>query len=143
MSVKTAILHHPFVCAGIGVLGLFAVGFGTYRGMYEYVYFRDHKTVRSIKLLHFDDRRRCEVTLPVKFVSAMHDAGVIQKHLVRADSGKSFLIFRFDDGRIQLMAFPVRRYPGIGWMTAFYTVTDTAAEGRLRNAMAVCTGGER
>ena len=65
------------------------------------------------------------------------DAVVLRKHFVRTGNGKSFLIFRFDDGRIQLMAFPARKYPGIGWMTAFYDVTDAAAERRLREAVTV------
>ena len=75
------------------------------------------------------------MTMPVRFVPRMHDAGVLRKHLVRAENGKSFLIFRFDDGRIQIAAFPAGKYPGIGWMTAFYDVADVAAERWLREAV--------
>ena len=137
MHMKTAVLRHPFICAGVCAILLAAAGIGVYRGMYEYIRFRDFKTVRRVKLLHFDgpEHRPCEMTLPVKFVPRMHDAGVVEKHLVRAENGKSFLIFRFDDGRVQLVAFPARKYPGIGWMTAFYDVTDAAAERRLREAV--------
>ena len=44
---------------------------------------------------------------------------------------KSFMIFRFDDNHIQLMSFPVRKYIGIGWLKAYYDITDKSTTEKL------------
>ena len=69
--------------------------------------------------------------LQVKFVSAMHNAGIIQKLIVQAENRKSFMIFRFDDNHIQLMSFPVQKYIGIGWLKAYYDITDKSTKEKL------------
>lgn len=97
----------------------------------DYIYYRDHEAIRNIRLLHVYDREyeRFEIALPVKFVPTMHhNAGVRQKLIVRANDRKCFMILRFDDGRIQLIPFPIRRRWLTGWIEVYYEITDTAAK---------------
>ena len=110
-----------------------AGAYGIYRGIYEYTYYRDYKSLQNIKLLYVYpwEHDRFEISLQVEFVSSMHNAGVIQKLLVTAENGKSFMIFRFKDNHIQLMSFPIRRYTGIGWLNAYYDITDESAKEKL------------
>ena len=91
-----------WICAA--AVPLFILGYGIYRGIYEYSYYRDHKAVQEIKLSFVSPwkQNRFEILLKVKFVSAMHNAGVIQKLPVTAENGKSFIIFRFEDNHIQI-----------------------------------------
>ena len=107
--------------------------YGIYRGIYEYTYYRDYKSLQNIKLLYVYpwEHDRFEISLQVEFVSSMHNAGVIQKLLVTAENGRSFMIFRFKDNHIQLMSFPIRRYTGIGWLNAYYDITDESAKEKL------------
>ena len=117
----------------LSVLLAAAGAYGIYRGIYEYIYCRDYKSLQNIKLLYVYpwENEPFEIALQVEFVSAMHNAGVVQKLLVQAENGKSFMIFRFDDEHVQLMSFPVRKYPGIGRLKAYYEITDKEAKEKL------------
>ena len=117
----------------LSVLLVPAGTYGIYRGIYEYIYYRDYKSLQTIKLLYVYpwEHDRFEIALQVKFVSAMHNAGIIQKLIVQAENRKSFMIFRFDDNHIQLMSFPVQKYIGIGWLKAYYDITDKSTKEKL------------
>ena len=117
----------------LSVLLTSAGAYGIYRGIYEYTYYRDYKSLQNIKLLYVYpwEHNRFEIALQVKFVSAMHNAGIIQKLIVQAENRKSFMIFRFDDNHIQLMSFPVPKYIGIGWLKAYYDITDKSTKEKL------------
>ena len=125
------------VNAGIGAVMAGVLFYGAYRGIYEYIYYRDYKMVRSIKLRSlFDQGDDPSITeLPVKFVSAMHDFKVNRRLSVRAENGKSFFILEFEDGHIQLAPIPVKRYWGVGWLTAYYDILDAAAKEKLRKML--------
>ena len=41
------------------------------------------------------------------------------------------MVFRFDDNHIQLMSFPVPKYTGIGWLKAYYDITDKSTKEKL------------
>ena len=120
-----------WICAAVPLI--FAVGYGIYRGIYECGYYRAHKSIQEIKLsfVPHGKQKRFETLFKVKFVSEMHNAGVIQKLPVTAENGKSFMIFRFDDNHIQLMSFPVQKYIGIGWLKAYYDITDKSTKEKL------------
>ena len=130
---KTHKKYHILLRISLSVLLASAGAYGIYRGIYEYTYYRDYKSLQNIKLLYVYpwEHDRCEITLQVKFVSAMHNAGIIQKLIVQAENRKSFMIFRFDDNHIQLMSFPVQKYIGIGWLKAYYDITDKSAKEKL------------
>ena len=117
----------------LSVLLVPAGTYGIYRGIYEYIYYRDYKSLQTIKLLYVYPREhdRFEIALQVKFVSAMHKSGIIQKLIVQAENRKSFMIFRFDDNHIQLMSFPIQKYIGIGWLKAYYDITDKSTKEKL------------
>ena len=117
----------------LSVLLASAGAYGIYRGIYEYIYYRDYKSLQTIKLLYVYpwEHNRFEIALQVKFVSAMHNAGIIQKLIAQAENRKSFMIFRFDDNHIQLMSFPVQKYIGIGWLKAYYDITDKSTKEKL------------
>ena len=61
----------------LSVLLASAGAYGIYRGIYEYTYYRDYKSVENIKLLYVYpwEHDRFEIALQVEFVSAMHNAG--------------------------------------------------------------------
>ena len=67
--------------------------YGIYSGIYEYIYYRDYKTVENIKLLYVYPRKSdsFRIDLPVKFVPEIHNAVVRQKLLVRGENKKSLL----------------------------------------------------
>ena len=117
----------------LSVLLVLAGTYGIYRGIYEYTYYRDYKSLQNIKLLYVYpwEHNRFEIALQVKFVSAMHNAGIIQKLIAQAENRKSFMIFCFDDNHIQLMSFPVQKYIGIGWLKAYYDITDKSTKEKL------------
>ena len=125
------------VGAGIGAVMAAMLSYGAYRGVYEYIYYRDYKSVRSIKLRHphaSGDGAK-SIATSVKFVSAMHDSGLARRLLVRAENGKNFFIMEFDDGHVQLILTPAKRYLGIGWLTAYYDIADAATEEKLRKML--------
>ena len=61
----------------------------------------------------------------------INDCNYKQKLIVQTENGKSFMIFRFDDNHIQLMSFPVPQYIGIGWLKAYYDITDKSTKEKL------------
>ena len=130
---KTQKKYRILVWISLSVLLASAGAYGIYRGIYEYTYYRDYKSLQNIKLLYVYpwEHNRFEIALQVKFVSAMHNAGIIQKLIVQAENRKSFMIFRFDDNHIQLMIFPVQKYIGIGWLKAYYDITDKSTKEKL------------
>lgn len=72
---------------------------------------------------------RFEIGLPVKFVPDEHDAEMEQMILIQAEYKKRFMVSRFKDGHIQLMAFPYARYLDLKYYDgAYYNITDPAAE---------------
>ena len=130
---KTQKKYHILLWISLSVLLASAGAYGIYRGIYEYNYYRDYKSLQNIKLLYVYpwEHNRFEIALQVKFVSAMHNAGIIQKLIVQAENRKSFMIFRFDDNHIQLMSFPVQKYIGIGWLKTYYDITDKSTKEKL------------
>ena len=130
---KTQKKYRILVWISLSVLLASAGAYGIYRGIYEYTYYRDYRSLQNIKLLYVYpwEHNRFEIALQVKFVSAMHNAGIIQKLIVQAENRKSFMIFRFDDNHIQLMIFPVQKYIGIGWLKAYYDITDKSTKEKL------------
>ena len=130
---KTYKKYRILLGISLSVLLASAGAYGIYRGIYEYTYYRDYKSLQNIKLLYVYpwEHNRFEIVLQVKFVSAMHNAGIIQKLIVQAENRKSFMIFRFDDNHIQLMSFPVQKYIGIGWLKAYYDITDKSTKEKL------------
>ena len=130
---KTHKKYRILLWISLSVLLASAGAYGIYRGIYEYIYYRDYKSLQTIKLLYVYpwEHNRFEIALQVKFVSAMHNAGIIQKLIAQAENGKSFMIFRFDDNHIQLMSFPVQKYIGIGWLKAYYDITDKSTKEKL------------
>ena len=117
----------------LSVLLASAGAYGIYRGIYEYTYYRDYKSVENIKLLYVYpwEHDRFEMDLPVKFVPESHNAGVVQKLLVTAENRKSFMIFRYEDNHIQLLSMPIKKYPLIGIVTTYYDITDESAKEKL------------
>lgn len=133
-------LHLLFGC-GIAVVISPLLLYRIYTGIYEYAYYRDYKTVREIKLRHICpwECNRFEADLPVKFVPEKHDAALRQRLLVAAENRKRFMIFRFADDRIRLMAFPVKRYfLSRDYRPAYYEVTDADATAKLRKLLDTC-----
>ena len=130
---KTHKKYRILLWISLSVLLASAGAYGIYRGIYEYTYYRDYRSLQNIKLLYVYpwEHNRFEIALQVKFVSAMHNAGIIQKLIVQAENRKSFMIFRFDDNHIQLMSFPVQKYIGIGWLKAYYDITDKSTKEKL------------
>ena len=130
---KTHKKYRLLLWIALSVLLASAGAYGIYRGIHEYTYYRDYKSLQNIKLLYVYpwEHNRFEIALQVKFVSAMHNAGIIQKLIVQAENRKSFMIFRFDDNHIQLMSFPVQKYIGIGWLKAYYDITDKSTKEKL------------
>ena len=110
-----------------------AGAYGICRGIYEYTYYWDYKSLQNIKLLYVYpwEHDRFEIDLPVKFVSESHEAGVVQKLLVTAENRKSFMIFRYEDNHIQLLSMPIKKYPLIGIVTTYYDITDESAKEKL------------
>ena len=130
---KTHKKYRSLLWICLSVLLASAGAYGIYCGIYEYTYYRDYKSVENIKLLYVYpwEHDRFEIALQVKFVSAMHNSGVVQKLITQAENGKSFMVFRFDDNHIQLMSFPVQKYIGIGWLKAYYDITDKSTKEKL------------
>ena len=130
---KTQKKYRILLWISLSVLLASAGAYGICRGIYEYTYYRDYKSLQNIKLLDVDpwEHDSFEIALQVGFVSAMHDAGIIQKLPVIAENGKNFMIFRFEDNHIQLMVFPLRSYMGLGWFKAYYDITDESAKEKL------------
>ena len=130
---KTHKKYSILLWISLSVLLASAGAYGIYRGIYEYTYYRDYKSVENIKLLYVYpwEHDRCEIALRIKFVSAMHNSVVVQKLIMQAENGKSFMVFRFGDNHIQLMSFPVQKYIGIGWLKAYYDITDKSTKEKL------------
>ena len=114
-----------------------AGAYGIYRGIYEYIYYRDYKSLQTIKLLYVYpwEHDRCEMDLPVKFVPESHNAGVVQKLLATTKNRKSFMIFLYEDNHIQLLSMPIKKYPLIGIVTTYYDLTDAKIEEKLRKLL--------
>ena len=122
----------------IAVAALTLLLYGIYMAGYEYTFYKKYKTVKSAKLLHVYNRQyqRFDIELPLKFTPDEHDADTVQMLLVQAENKKLFMIFRFADGHIQLMAFPYTRYINLKYYDgAYYTVTDSAVEEKLRKLL--------
>ena len=131
----------PYLIAALAIIGIgvsAVLFYAICQVADDHIYCRDHKAIRDIRLLHVYDREyeRFEIELPVKFVPAMHhNAGVRQKLIVRAEDRKCFMILRFEDGRILLIPFPIRRRWLTGWIAVYYEITDTAAKTQLEKLL--------
>ena len=121
----------------VSVLLASAGAYGIYRGIYEYTYYRDYRSLQNIKLLYVYPwaHNRCEMDLPVKFVPQSHNAGVVQKLLVTAENRKSFMILLYEDNYIQLLSMPIKKYPLIGIVTSYYDLTDAKSKNKLRKLL--------
>ena len=121
----------------MSVLLASAGAYGIYRGIYEYTYYRDYKSLQNIKLLYVYPWKhdRFEMDLPVKFVPECHDAGGVQKLLVTAENRKSFMIFLYEDNHIQLLSVPIKKYPLIGFVAMYYDLTDAKSKEILRKLL--------
>ena len=89
---KTHKKYRILLWISLSVLLTSAGTYGIYRGIYEYTYYRDYKSLQNIKLLYVYpwEHDRFEIDLPVKFVSESHEAGVVQKLLVTAENRDIF-----------------------------------------------------
>ena len=134
---KTHKKYRILLWLSLSVLLTSAGAYGIYRGIYEYTYYRDYKSLQNIKLLYVYpwDCDRCEMDLPVKFVPESHNAGVVQKLLVTAENRKSFMIFLYEDNHIQLLSMPIKKYPLIGMVTTYYDLTDAKSREKLRKLL--------
>ena len=137
MNKKAITAGHVLCFIGLGIVLSAVLFYGILRGVFEYTYYRDYKAIRQVKLRHIYAREndRIKMEFPVRFVPRMHDGGVRQKLLVQAEGRRCFMILRFDDGRIQLMAVPIRRQFGMGMMWAYYEVPDAAAREKIRTLL--------
>lgn len=112
--------------------------YGVYEGWFHYTFYRDYKTLRTIKLSHLYDNKyeRFEIDLPVQFVPERHDSNVVQKRIVRAENRKVFLILRYDDNRVQLEPFPAKRYLWSNrYYKACYEVSSPEAAAKLQEVL--------
>ena len=134
---KTHKKYRLLLWIALSVLLASAGAYGIYRGIYEYTYYRDYKSLQNIKLLYVYPWKhdRCEMDLPVKFVPQSHNAGVVQKLLVTAENRKSFMIFLYEDNHIQLLSVPIKKYPLIGIVTTYYDLTDAKSKEKLRKLL--------
>lgn len=129
------------IWCGIGIVVLPLLLYGIYMAGYEYTFYRNFKTVHHIKSLH-----RCTpwnepfaIELPVNFSDRRHDRRVVQKLIVQAENRKCFMILRFEDEVVQLMAFPFVRYLGLKYYrSAYYDITDRAAREKLYKLLDEC-----
>ena len=135
-------IRYRFLLYGVGVILLILLGCGLYWGVYEYIYYRDYKTVKNIKLIHIYPVKHdnFKIELPVKFVSKMHDAEILcQKILVIAENKKTYMIVRYNDDKIQLLSLPVARYFYTRkYFWAYYEIQDAAAEAKLIKLLDDC-----
>ena len=123
---------------GIAVVTLPLLLLGVYTAWYEYTFYKEYKSAKSVRLLHVYNRKynRFKIELPVKFVPNEHDAAMVQMLLVQAENNKIFIISRFEDGHIQLTAFPFAKF--LNWKylhAACYNITDPAAEEKVRKLL--------
>jgi hypothetical protein len=134
---KTHKKYRILLWISLSVLLTSAGAYGIYRGIYEYTYYRNYKSLQNIKLLYVYpwEHDRCEMDLPVKFAPESHNAGVVQKLLVTAENRKSFMIFLYEDNHIQLLSMPIKKYPLIGIVTTYYDLTDAKSKEKLRKLL--------
>ena len=134
---KTHQKYRILLWISLSVLLASAGAYGIYRGIYEYTYYRDYKSLQNIKLLYVYpwEHDRCEMDLPVKFAPESHNAGVVQKLLVTAENRKSFMIFLYEDNHIQLLSMPIKKHPLIGIVTSYYDLTDAKSKEKLRKLL--------
>ena len=125
------------VCIAVGIVALPLLLFGIYLGVFEYVHYRDYKSVRIIRLHHVygEERDLCEMDVPVKFVSALHEGKVCRKLPVSAADRRPFMIFLFEDGHIQLIPPARQGYLRKKWLYAYYEITDPAAREKVRKLL--------
>ena len=134
---KTNKKYRILLWISLSVLLASAGAYGIYRGIYEYTYYRDSKSLQNIKLLYVYpwEHDRCEMDLPVKFIPESHNAGVVQKLLVAAENRKSFMIYLYEDNHIQLLSVPIKKYPLIGFVAMYYDLTDAKSKENLRKLL--------
>ena len=134
---KTHKKYRILLWISLSVLLTSAGAYGIYRGIYEYTYYRDYKSLQNIKLLYVYPwkHNRCEMDLLVKFVPESHNAGVVQKLLVTAENRKSFTILLYEDNYIQLLSMPTKKYPLIGIVTSYYDLTDAKSKEKLHKLL--------
>ena len=122
---------------GVVIAALPLLFLGVYTAWYEYTFYKEYKSAKSVRLLHVYNRKykHFEIELPVKFVPESHDAGVVQKLLVTAENRKSFMIFLYEDNHIQLLSMTIKKYPLIGIVTMYYDLTDAKSKEKLRKLL--------
>ena len=123
------------IAAGIAALPLLL--FGIYLGVFEYIHYRDYKSIRVIRLHHIYGKERdlCAMDIPVKYVSAPHEGKVCRKLPVSAADRRPFMIFLFEDGHIQLIPPARQGFLREKWLFAYYEITAPAARERVRKLL--------
>ena len=126
-----------WVCIAAGLAALPLLLFGIYLGVFEYIHYRDYKSVRIIRLHHVygEERDLCEMAVPVKYVSALHEGKVCRKLMVCAADRRPFMIFLFEDGHIQLIPPARQGYLRKKWLCAHYEITAPAAREKVRKLL--------
>ena len=123
------------IAAGIAALPLLL--FGIYLGVFEYIHYRDYRSVRIIRLHHVygEERALCEMDVPVEFVPSPHEGKVCRKLPVSAADRRPFMIFLFEDGHIQLIPPARQGFLREKWLFAYYEITAPAARERVRKLL--------
>lgn len=118
---------------GIAVVALPMLLYGIYMAGYEYTFYKEYKTVKQLTIFRDTpwQQNNFKITLPVKFTPEKHEEIAKQIVLVRSETQKGFLIIRYKDEVIQLLAMPVRYLNLTHYKEACYNITDPAAKEKL------------
>ena len=111
--------------------------YGMYMAGYEYTFYKEYKTIEQLSIFRDTPwKQSCfKITLPVKFTPKKHEEVAKQIVLVRSETRKGFLIIRYKDDVIQLLAMPTRYLDLQYYKEACYNITDPTAEEKLRKLL--------
>ena len=137
MKIKRKKIWFYILWSGIIVIVLPSLLYGMYVAGYEYTFYKEYKTVKQLSV--FRDTpwgmKLFKITFPVKFTAEKHEAIAKQIVLVRSETRKGFLIVRYEDEVIQLLAMPARYLDLKHYREACYNITDPAAEEKVRKLL--------
>ena len=137
MKIKRKKIWFYILWGGIIVIVLPPLLYGMYMAGYEYTFYKEYKTVKQLSV--FRDTpwgmKLFKITFPVKFTAEKHEAIAKQIGLVRSEIRKGFLIVRYEDEVIQLLAMPARYLDLKHYREACYNITDPAAEEKVRKLL--------
>ena len=122
---------------GIAAAALSLLLCGMYMAGYEYTFYKEYKTIEQLSIFRDTPwKQSCfKITLPVKFTPKKHEEVAKQIVLVRSEARKGFLIIRYKDDVIQLLAMPARYLDLQYYKEACYNITDPTAEEKLRKLL--------